>query len=49
MVGQAHGQVGLVLAASLLQDRVPGDDTPLDLVEPELAAELDRLARLEPR
>src|SRR4051812_39868375 len=41
-------QVGLVLAAALLQDRIPGDDPALDLAEPDLAAELDRLARLEP-
>src|SRR5947209_10220021 len=49
MVGQALGQVLLVLAASLLQDRIAGDDPPLHLVQADLAAELDRLAGLEPR
>src|SRR5947199_9765120 len=46
---QAILEVRLVLTAALLQDRIAADDPPLDLVEPDLAAELHRLAGLEPR
>jgi len=44
---QAVLQVRLVLAAALVQDLGAGDDPALDLVPPQLAAELDRLAGLE--
>jgi hypothetical protein len=40
MVRQGVAQVRLVLAPSLFEDRVAGDDPAFDLVEPQLAAEL---------
>src|SRR5262249_49921540 len=49
MVGQCVAQIRLVLAAGLLDDRGAGDDPALDFVQPDLAAELHGLARLEPR
>jgi hypothetical protein len=45
MVRQHLAQVRLVLAAGLLQRRIPGDEPALDLVQADLAAELHRLAR----
>src|SRR5512135_2365654 len=45
---EALGQVRLVLAAALLHEPVAGDDPALDLVEPDLPAEFDRLAGLVP-
>jgi hypothetical protein len=41
-------QVRLVLTAALVRDLIGRDDPALDLVEPQLAAELDPLTGLEP-
>src|SRR5512144_546556 len=45
---QAVLQVRLILAATLIENLVTGDDPALDLVESQFAAELHRLASLEP-
>src|SRR3954468_19107821 len=45
MSRQTVGQIRLILPR-LVQDRVAANDSPIDLVQPELAAELHRVARL---